>query len=148
MSQVAGPGATSARLASRSGTRAYAIINFAFLIILGGGTATLATLEVTDADAVRIPWLNRELPATCYQQITNGTRCPSCGITRSLITATHGDFERSRQFHRAGIAVLVMLLAQCAMRIAFLWRSLRWPALDVVVSAAMLLYLGWLLNGG
>jgi hypothetical protein len=129
-----------------AGSSAYPIINVVFLAILLGGTLLLGSLEVTAHDTVRVPWLDQEMPATCVYVVATGRPCPSCGITRSLIAVVHGDLERSYRFHRAGLAILLMLLIQCGMRVVFLWPRFRRPALDVVVSCGMVCYFAWLLN--
>jgi hypothetical protein len=126
----------------------YPIINCIFLVILLGGMLLLACLEVTPWDTVRVPWLDRELPAACVHAAATGTPCPSCGITRSLVTALHADFERSHRFHHAGLPILLMLLIQCIMRLTFLRRTLRRPALDVALSLGMVCCFAWLLNVG
>jgi Protein of unknown function (DUF2752) len=126
----------------------YPIINCIFLVMLLGGTLLLACLEVTPWGTVRAPWLDRELPAVCVHATATGMPCPSCGITRSLITGLHTDFERSHRFHPAGLVILLMLLIQCAMRLAFLRQRFRWPALDVALSFGMVCYFAWLLNVG
>ena len=116
----------------------HAILNRVFLVLVLAATAFLASLEVTAADRLRVPWAGRELPETCEILRRTGQPCPSCGATRSVVAALHGDFARSRQFHFAGIAIAAMLVGQCVMRVAFLWPSLRYRAVDVVVSAVML----------
>jgi hypothetical protein len=102
---------------------------------------------VTPENTVRNPLTGEVLPETCLYVLRTGKPCPSCGITRSMISAAHGDFERARAFHRGGIPLVMMLLAQCAMRILFLWSRLRVPVLDVIVSIAMAIAMAWLLNG-
>ena len=115
----------------------YPAVNLALLLVLLGGLLVLAALEVTPARTVREPLTGRDLPATCAHLAAHGRPCPSCGLTRSLVSAAHGDFAASRAFHPAGVPVLVMLLAQIGMRVAFLWPRLRCPPLDVAASAAM-----------
>lgn len=127
-----------AKLASSTSGRVYAIVNLSLLLVLLGGVALAASLQVTPENEVRVPWLNRTLPSTCSYLAATGQPCPSCGITRSLISATHGNWERSGYYHPAGMAILVMVLAQCGMRLAFLWSKLRSPAIDIAVSASML----------
>jgi hypothetical protein len=128
------------------GFSAHAVVNRVLLFVFCTTALALASLEVTSADRVRVPWADRELPETCRYLIATGKRCPSCGVTRSVISALHGDFDRSRLFHPAGVAIAAMLLAQCAMRFAFLWPRLRRPALDIAVSGAMLVAFAVLLN--
>jgi hypothetical protein len=124
----------------------HAILNRVFLLLFLAVGVMLASFEVTVADRVRVPWADRELPETCQHLTTTGRPCPSCGVTRSVISAMHGDLARSRLFHPAGVAIAAMLVAQCAMRFAFLWPRLRWPALDIVVSIAMMIAFAVLLN--
>src|SRR5215211_4032532 len=116
----------------------HAVLNRVFLFVFGAATLALASFEVTPADRVRVPWADRELPETCRHLTATGRPCPSCGVTRSVVSALHGDFARSRLFHPAGVAITAMLLAQCAMRFAFLWPRLRRPALDIAVSVGMI----------
>lgn len=127
--------------------RAYPVINFMFLIFFATSLMLLAISEVTPSQRVRVPWSSAELPDLCLHKQANGEPCASCGITRSLISAMHGEWSRSWQFHRAGIPILFMLLAQCLMRLAFFHPRWRRPTLDVCVSVAMLFSFGWLLQG-
>jgi hypothetical protein len=140
------PAATAAGRASSVPFSAHAILNRVFLFIFLTGAVVLASWEVTPADTVRVPWADRELPETCQHLTATGRPCPSCGVTRSVVSALHGDFARSRSFHPAGVAIAAMLLAQCAMRFAFLWARLRRPALDIAVSAGMIVAFALLLN--
>jgi hypothetical protein len=137
---------TGSGVAFRTRGVAYPIINLIFLLIFMGGVLLLASLDVTTTSTVRVPWLDRELPSTCIYLAKTGQPCPSCGITRSMITALHGELERSRQFHPAGIPIVCMLLAQSAMRIVFLSRKCRRIWLDVAISTTMLAVFAWLLN--
>ncbi len=126
--------------------RWYPILNGALLAALAGGALLLLSLEVTPANTVRVPWADLELPQTCQFVLRTGKPCPGCGITRSLISAAHGDFATSRAFHFAGPPVWFMLLAQIALRVAFLRPAFRRPVLDLVLSVGMLIGFGVLLN--
>lgn len=125
----------------------YTAINVVFLVLAVGAVAVLAALDVTPANIVRNPLSGELLPDTCAYVIRTGKPCSACGITRSMISAAHGDFARSRAFHFAGVPLFAMLLVQCGLRVAFLWRRVGWPLLDVIVSASMALALAWMLNG-
>lgn len=129
------------------GAPAYPAVNLAFLLVFLGGAVTLVALEVTPARTVREPFTGRELPETCAHLAAHGQPCPSCGITRALVTAARGDFARSREFHHAGVPILAMLLAQIGMRVAFLRPQLRRPRVDVAVSTGMLVAFALFLNG-
>lgn len=126
--------------------RWYAALNGALLAVLAGGALLLFSLEVTPANTVRVPWANAELPETCQFLIRTGKRCPGCGITRALVSAAHGDLAAARAFHFAGPSIWFMLLAQVALRVAFLRPAFRRPALDLAVSAVMALAFAVLLN--
>jgi hypothetical protein len=126
--------------------RWYAILNGALLAVLAGGALLLFSLEVTPANTVRVPWADLELPQTCQFVLRTGKPCPSCGITRSLVSAAHGDFATARAFHFGGPPIWFMLLAQLALRVAFLRPAFRRPLFDLVVSASMLIAFAVLLN--
>lgn len=132
---------------ARLGPPVYPAVNRAFLLVFVGGLLAVAALEVTPARTVREKLTGRELPATCAHLAAGGGPCPSCGLTRSLVAAAHGDFAASRHFHPAGMPVLAMLVGQCLMRVAFLWPRLRRPRLDLVVSAGMAAAFAVLVNG-
>jgi hypothetical protein len=126
--------------------RWYPILNGALLAVLAGGALLLFSLEVTPANTVRVPWADLELPQTCQFVIRTGKPCPGCGITRALVSAAHGDFGTSRAFHFGGPPIWFMLLAQIALRVAFLRPAFRRPVLDLALSAGMLLAFAVLLN--
>jgi len=106
----------------------------------------LFSLEVTPANTVHVPWADLELPQTCQFVLRTGKPCPGCGITRALVSAAHGDFATSRAFHVGGVPIWFMLLAQIALRVAFLRPAFRRPVLDLALSAGMLLAFAVLLN--
>ncbi|HVL11212.1 MAG TPA: DUF2752 domain-containing protein [Gemmata sp.] len=117
---------------------AHGTVNLVFLILLAAALVALWSLRVSPKSGrVALPFSGHELPELC-QHVAAGEPCPSCGLTRSVIHAAHGDPARSREYHRAGLPVFVMLLAQIAMRVVFLQPSRRSVALDVAVSAGML----------
>jgi hypothetical protein len=122
------------------------VLNRVFLYIVLAATLFLASLEVTATETLRAAWADRELPESCTVLRATGRPCPSCGATRAIVSALHGDFAASRRFHPAGIPIAAMLLLQCAMRITFLWPRLRLPVLDIVVSTAMLIAFAIMIN--
>lgn len=126
--------------------RWYATLNGALLAVLAGGALLLYSLEVTPANTVRVPWADLDLPQTCQFVIRTGQPCPGCGITRSLVSAAHGDFATAHVFHFGGAPIWFMLLAQLVLRVAFLRTAFRRPLLDLAVSVAMLIAFAVLLN--
>jgi hypothetical protein len=57
------------------------------------------------------------LPSTCLSRSLLGVRCPACGLTRSIVYLTHGDFASSLSMHRLGWAVFLLIVAQVPLRI-------------------------------
>ena len=125
----------------------HAILNRIFLFLVLAAVLLLSCLDVSPVARVRVRWLETDLPETCRLYIETGQKCPSCGITRSVVCALSGDFERSREFHAAGVAIVAMLLLQVAMRVAFLRRRLRSPIIDIAVSLMSAVAFAVLLNG-
>ncbi len=60
------------------------------------------------------------LPGLCVLRQTTGIPCPGCGLTRSVVSAVHGNWKASRTFHRLGPVVLVFVLLQVLYRLAWL----------------------------
>ncbi len=127
-------------------SKTHGLVNATFLVIFLTSLIGLASLELSSSKTLRVRWINYELPASCVILQRTGKPCPSCGITRSLVLALHGDVAGSRAFHRAGALVIMLLLVQCVMRVAFLRPRLRNRSLDIVLSSIMLILLGLLLN--
>jgi hypothetical protein len=122
-------------------------LNLIFLVLIVAGLAVLWSFGVSPKSGrLTLPFSDRELPELCQHVVATGRPCPSCGLTRSLIYALHADPDRSREYHRAGLPTAIMLLLQVAMRVVFLRPSQRSAALDVVVSAGMLVAFAVLVN--
>lgn len=60
------------------------------------------------------------LPGICVLKQTTGIPCPGCGLTRSVVSAVHGNWAASRRFHRLGPVVLVFVLLQVLYRLIWL----------------------------
>ncbi|HSL84290.1 MAG TPA: DUF2752 domain-containing protein, partial [Thermoanaerobaculia bacterium] len=52
------------------------------------------------------------LPELCTLTATTGLPCPGCGLTRSWVSAVHGDLAASLGHHPLGWLVLLYALAQ------------------------------------
>ncbi len=67
------------------------------------------------------------LPGLCVLRNTTGIPCPGCGLTRSVVSAVHGDWKVSFQYHRMGPAVVGFLVLQLVYRLTWIglpgWRS-------------------------
>ena len=54
---------------------------------------------------------DRPLPFdVCALKVLTGIPCPTCGLTRSLCHALHGDWAASLGYHPAGIALAAALI--------------------------------------
>jgi hypothetical protein len=140
-----GPNAGGARRAAAFSV--HGVVNLAFLILIVAALVALWSLRVSPKSGrVTLPFSDRELPELCQHVVATGQPCPSCGLTRSLIHALHGDPDRAREYHRAGLPAAIMLLVQVAMRVVFLRLRQRSAALDVAVSGGMLVAFAVLVN--
>lgn len=57
------------------------------------------------------------LPELCGSRSLLGIDCPGCGLTRSVLALTQGDWERSLAFHRIGWVIALAILGQIPYRI-------------------------------
>ena len=130
-----------------AGFSVHGAVNLAFLVLIVAALVALWSLRVSPKSGrVTLPFSDRELPELCQHVVETGQPCPSCGLTRSLIYALHGDPDRAQHYHPAGLPTAIMLLLQVAMRVVFLRPSRRSAALDVVVSTGMLVAFAVLVN--
>jgi hypothetical protein len=60
-------------------------------------------------------------PTICTFRQATGVPCPGCGLTRSVVAATHGDWSASYRYNRLGPIVLLYLMMQILYRIAWLF---------------------------
>jgi len=111
-----------------------------------------AVLDVTpDGDGVS--FFGLRLPETCNYKLATGSRCPGCGMTRSVVHVTQGDLAAAARQHPAGLWFAGWLVVQGAMRIAFAWqapRLYRYWLIDVgafLLSYTGVIYLPLLLTG-
>ena len=79
-----------------------------------------ARMSVASAESVSVFGLRA--PGLCAFKLLTTWDCPGCGLTRSLIHALHGDFNKSYAMHIWGIPLMWILLFQIPYRI---FRSLK-----------------------
>jgi len=82
------------------------------------------------ADTARVYFLGRPILLECGLRARYGLPCPTCGMTRSVVMALHGDWLGAWSMAPGGVAAAAgMLLFGCAaFALAFSqWRrSVRW----------------------
>lgn len=84
------------------------------------------------ADAGRVYLLGRPILWECALRSKYGLPCPTCGMTRSVVLALHGDWAAAWQMAPGGVAaVLGVLLLGCAawaLAVTQWRRSVQWEA--------------------
>ncbi len=119
------PDAPSLQSSAQQNTASHLVVLIVCLSIL-----VLALVLDPHGSQLRIG--TARLPGLCVLKQTTGIPCPGCGLTRSVVSAVHGDWVASRAFHRLGPVVLVFLLLQVLYRSA--WLGL--PALRTKLAGA------------
>ena len=80
-------------------------------------------LRVRNDERVEFRFLpGHPLPEVCGMRRFFGTRCPGCGLTRSFIYLTEGNWRASLAEHRLGWLLALAVLLQFPYRLA----ALRW----------------------
>jgi hypothetical protein len=70
-------------------------------------------LQVRSDQRVEFRWRpGLPMPETCWSRSLFGTKCPGCGLTRSLIYLAHGNWHASWEMNRMGIVMALAILAQ------------------------------------
>jgi len=106
---------------------------------------------------VRAPGIPFQIPETCMSKRVWGIDCPGCGLTRSFISMSHGQFGRALSFNKAGPIVYLFVLIQIPwhlFQMSRLWK-LRRPVESnwlysglFIISGAVLLQWLWRLFSG
>ena len=119
-------------------------------VILGG--SLISTPPTDENPSMRIGGIT--LPGICMFHGLTGLPCPGCGLTRSFVTATHGDLTSSFSHHRLGLLTLYYIFLQFVFNLVFIaipsWRkSLTRPMKILhrgIIVLAVLFALNWILT--
>ncbi len=101
-----------------------------------------ALVEVSDGRVALRGFTDRPLPETCMARRLFGLRCPGCGLTRSMIHLTEGDWRASWRSHRLGGLFAALIALQIPYRLMALRRRDR-----LVIPTRWLVLSGYLLIG-
>lgn len=71
----------------------------------------LAARLLLRADAVHVYFRNRPIPAACAFHRSTGLPCPTCGLTRAIVLALHGDMRGAWSMAPVGPVLVIGLLA-------------------------------------
>ena len=97
-------------------------------------TASLL-LQLRTTGEVALTWLpETSLPPLCVSRTMLGVECPGCGLTRSFVALSSGDFVESFRLHRVGWLIYVSVVLQIPYR-TYKLHKLRqteaaWQAID------------------
>lgn len=115
------------------------------------GAAALFAPAAPGADG-GLTLAGQPLPEVCALKRTTGIPCPGCGLTRSWVSAVHGDLGGSLAHHPLGWLILAYALAQAARHGAWLAlpgrrvvvERLGGPLDRGVIALGVLLFLAWI----
>lgn len=93
----------------RSNISMYAI----FLVISAGVILMSFLMRSEGPKSVYLPGSAIPLPESCASRRITGYDCPGCGLTRSFISISHGEFQRAWEFN----ATSFVLYPFCAIQI-------------------------------
>lgn len=101
--------------------------NDAWTLTLCLGLVLLATQLQLTADGEGVRLLGRQLPESCATLLAFGLPCPGCGLTRSFVSLSQGDWLAGWRFHPLGPLLFALVLLQLPLRAwRLLWRWRCW----------------------
>ena len=94
-------------------------------------------LDVDDAGVYIFGW---KWPMKCTMYETTGIRCASCGLTRAVCYAAHGEIAEAFRMNAMWPAVFVVVLIEIPYRLAALARWPRKFARGIIVAHAAIVF--------
>mgnify|MGYP001824672890 CR=1 FL=1 len=110
------------------------------LLCLGAALAMLTLAWALPPAAVE------QGPTVCRFKALTGLDCPTCGLTRSVVSLAHGDTRASMRWHPAGPLFVLGALVLAAL-VPILWLRRRRPlwgrrgfvlTLEVLLAASLI----------
>lgn len=118
-----------------------AAVAVAMLLLL----QVIALRLIATADVDGVSFAGRQVNSSCIFQQSFGVPCPTCGITRSVIMAAHGDYYAAWQMNPAGLlAVAGAMMFSGAMLWVTFTRRLQLSVTTQRIKFWTLLYAGGL----
>lgn len=124
-----------ADLSKKSNIAVHLVVGAVCFFILVGAFV----LSPADADTSQLRIGRFPIPQTCAFKNLTGLSCPGCGLSRSLVAATHNDVGGSFTFHRLGPLTLVYIFIQFIYRLGMIVIPKIWNRL---FGSARILNLG------
>ena len=128
-------------------------VRLVIVVLLAGLVAVAALLPPAAPGGDRgLSVAGQRLPEVCSLYRTTGLPCPGCGLTRSWVSALHGDLGASWLHHPLGWLVLLYALAQIARHVAWLALPRRRRSVERIgrpldrglIALAVLLFVAWI----
>ncbi len=110
------------------------------VIILLVCAAVLAAALLLDVDDTGVYIFGWKWPMKCSMHETFGVRCASCGLTRAMCYAAHGELAEAFRMNAAWPAVFAVLLLEIPYRLAAVALWPRRFARPVVVGHAAFVF--------
>ncbi len=111
------------------------------------------SMSVVGSSLVYLPGSSIPLPESCTARQFLGINCPGCGLTRALISISHGQFTDAWNFNPASFMVYLFVLVQLPWQASQMIRiRQRKPSFDALgiyilpISMAILLLAQWLVR--
>lgn len=67
-------------------------------------------MRVEGEHQVHLPLWKKPLPPSCTAQLLFGIPCPSCGMTRGMISMGHGNWQQAWHFNPAALLLFTFLV--------------------------------------
>lgn len=110
-------------------------------------------MSVVGSSLVYLPGTTIPLPESCTARLFLGIHCPGCGLTRALISISHGQFTDAWKFNPAGFVVYLFVLVQLPWQVSQMILILQGkPSVDALwiyilpITMAVLLLAQWLIR--
>ncbi len=126
------------------------------VVLLAVAIAVLAmsfVMRSVGEELVYLPGSYIPLPPSCASRQLFGIDCPGCGLTRSFIAISSGQWQRAWHFNPGSFFVYLFVLGQIPWRGYQIWRILtnRFPVFSIWLFvplgiAAGCLLLQWILK--
>lgn len=113
-----------------------------WVLFLATGMLVAALLlqraEGSEETKLQLLGTSAPLPELCMSKRLFGVQCPGCGLTRSVVASSRGQWSRAMHHHPAGPIIFGWALVQIPYRIANLWRMRKGRAAWRLPGAAIM----------
>lgn len=141
--------AASEEFLAQANHRGHLIYCVIALVVLG----LTFVLKAPQGERVFVGGISEPLPELCYMKVSTGYPCPACGLTRSFISMSAGEWEKAFGFNWGGPILYFLMLTLIPWHAYqfFARRALSQPATIpwtpwILVGCAFLLTIQWVIR--